>query len=174
MLLLGVLLAGCGAGPAARPPEATLPPPTATSAPPETVTVLEDGLAIIVPGYVLSCVADPTLSIPAAAGWKPLENYILQSHYLDDTFKFVFGMCDIPVCSPRVSPENPIYIGFPLYEHLGERQYTLENEAGTGTITVPDYRTIKPSGTVRLDVIYFLDQGCSQQRTYTTTRDLPN
>jgi hypothetical protein len=172
MIMLGMLLAGCGVSPAARPPEATLPPATATSAPPETVTVLADGLAIVVPGYQASCIGDPTLSIPAAAGWKPLEDFIMEHHYLDGTFKFVAAMCDVVVCS-RISPENPIYLGFPLYEYLGERQYSLESEGGTGTITVPDYRTVRPSGTVKLDVVYFLED-CGQPQIYTTILDLPN
>jgi len=173
ILVLGMLLAGCGASPASRPPSSTLPPATATSAPLETVTVLADGLAIVVPGYQASCISDPTLSIPATGGWKPLEDFIMEHHYLDGTFKFVAAMCDVVVCS-KVSPENPIRLGFPLYEYRGERTYLKNSEAGTYNLMVPDYRTVRPSGKVKLDVIYFLDQGCNQQRTYTTILDLPN
>jgi hypothetical protein len=173
MIMLGMLLAGCGVSPATRPPEATLPPATATSAPPETVTVLADGLQIIVPGYQASCIGDPTLSIPAGHGWKPLEDFIMEHHYLDGAFKFVAAMCDVVVCT-KVSLEAPIYLGFPLYEHLGERKYLKTSEAGTFNLMVPDYRTVRPSGMVKLDVLYFLDDTCSQPQSYTTILDLPN
>lgn len=172
IVLLAMLLAGCGAGPANRPSVATLPPPAATSAPAEYVTAFENGLSIVVPGYWSSCFADPTLSIKAADGWKPLKQIVMEPHYVENEHRWGVFWCDYPVCS-KVSLENPIRIDFPLYEYLG-KHHASKDEAGTTLATGPAYRTVRPSGTVKIDVTYFVDAACSQARNYATTLDLPN
>ncbi|MCA0350448.1 MAG: hypothetical protein LCH85_00500 [Chloroflexi bacterium] len=111
------------------------------------------------------------MSMQTANGWLPLEDFIMQPHYLDDKFKFVAGMCDVVVCD-KIDHEHPLTIGLPLYQHIGERKYLLDQ---TGTIEMrPAYRTVSPTQTVKLDLTYFLDDACSKQQTSSTIVDLSN
>lgn len=135
----------------------------------ESITIFSNYIAIVVPGYELTCLTDPVLSIQTANGWLPLEDFIMHPHYLDDKFNFVVGMCDVVGCN-KINHEHPLAIGLPLYQHIGERNHL--NDV-TGMIEpIPAYRTVYPTQTVKLDITYFLDDACTKQQTYSTTIDL--
>lgn len=134
----------------------------------ESITVFPDYIEIVVPGYELTCLTRQILSIQTADGWLPLEDFIMQPHYLDDKFKFVAGMCDVVSCNKI----DQLGIPLKLYEYVGERNHL--NDV-TGMIEpIPAYRTVYPTQTVKLDITYFLDDACTKQQTYSTIVDLAN
>ncbi|ABX04816.1 MAG TPA: hypothetical protein DEF47_21625 [Herpetosiphon sp.] len=164
-MLLLILTVGCSVNSKNSQPQPII---TETG---EHVTVFPNYIAIVVPGYELTCLTDPVLSIQTADGWLPLEDFIMQPHYLDDKFNFVAGMCDEVGCN-KINHEHPLAIGLPLYQHIGERKHLLDR---TGEIKMlPAYRMVSPTQTVKLDITYFLDDACSKQQTYSTTIDLSN
>ncbi|XSG77640.1 hypothetical protein ACP8Y2_11615 [Herpetosiphon llansteffanensis] len=135
----------------------------------ESVTVFSNYIAIVVPGYELTCLAEPFLSIQTDAGWHRLEDFIMGQHYLDDQLTTSFGMCDDVGCN-KIDQDHPVGINLKLYDHVGERQHLLDQ---TGAIEMlPAYRTVYPNQLVKIDVTYFPDADCTQQQTYTTTIDL--
>ena len=132
------------------------------------VTVFPNYIAIVAPGYELTCLNDPIASIQTANGWLPLEDFIMQPHYLDDILTTSFGMCDLAVCNKI----DQLGIPLKLYEYIGERKH-LDDDTGMIEL-IPAYRTVYPTQTVKLDITYFLDEACSKQQTYSTTIDLSN
>ncbi|MBM7845446.1 hypothetical protein [Herpetosiphon giganteus] len=88
----------------------------------KSLTVFPNYIAIIVPCYELTCLAEPFLSIQTDAGWHRLEDFIMGQHYLDDQLTTSFGMCDLVVCN-KIDQDHPVGINLKLYDHVGERQH---------------------------------------------------
>ncbi|KPL91946.1 hypothetical protein [Herpetosiphon geysericola] len=162
-MMLLVLMVGCSGS-----SDRKLPSPI-ISEDGASVTVFPDYIAIVVPGYELTCFTNSILSIQTAAGWQPLEDFIMQPHYLDDKFKFVVGMCDLVGCG-KIDHTHPLAVNLPLYEYVGERKHLSDLTGGIEML--PAYRTVYPTQLVKIDVPYFLDVACTQQQTYTATMDL--
>ncbi|WP_110516319.1 hypothetical protein [Herpetosiphon llansteffanensis] len=135
----------------------------------ESVTVFSNYIAIVVPGYELTCFTDPILSIQNDTGWQPLEDFVMQPHYLDDKFNFFIGMCDLVGCD-KIDHAHPLAVNLPLYEYVGERKHLSDLTGGIEML--PAYRTVYPNQLVKIDVTYFLDADCTQQQTYTAIIDL--
>lgn len=159
-MLLLILTVGCSVNANNSQPQPMI---TETG---EHITIFPDYIAIVVPGYELTCLTQQSLSIQTTDGWQPLEDFIMQPHYLDDKFNFVVGMCDLAVCNKI----DQLGIPLKLYQYVGKRNHL--NDV-TGMIEpIPSYRTVYPTQTVKLDITYFLDDACSKQQTYSTTIDL--
>ncbi|MBM7846406.1 hypothetical protein [Herpetosiphon giganteus] len=156
-ILILILTSGCSINAASNAP---------TPIPTHTATVSSDWISINMIGYELTCLNDPTVSIQTADGWKQVEYFIMQPHYLDGQFEWVAAMCDYVVCN-RISEQS---IRLPLYEYIGQRSYLLDREGAIHMI--PAYKTVLPPQTLSLSGSYFLDQDCTQQQTYSTTIDL--
>jgi hypothetical protein len=173
ILLLGILLIGCGASPAA-PPRTAPPPASPTPSPAnEQVELTPDSVLIDLRGYIQAC-QDPTRisAYDPVNGWREIEEPPRRkgaTHYIDG--KLIRSLtCDVLSCVSLAVANQPLRISRTASEYIGNRRVTLVDTAQS----IPEYRSVELSGTIKIDVGYFLDEGCTQPQTYTTTLDLPN
>ena len=118
---------------------------------------------LFINGYYETC-TDNTTVYKQADGWQKVSNELPSKglYYLDD--KFVgYGMCDVVVCQELPKSYT---VELVEYEKVGEKA----PPAGSGSTaeSLPVYQTIPLSSDIKIEVQYYSDKNCQNQKTSST------
>ena len=129
---------------------------------PEQDIVNDNKLQINIDGYIETCINEPNIFVNEGGNWRAADielpgkgMYFLDGEYIG------YGMCDVVVCDEI---RNPMEIELVEYVEVGERE-SLETEG----YIVSEFSTKQLSGEIKVELKYYTDSDCKDEKTFTTT-----
>ncbi len=156
VVILTILVAGTGC----RSPEIE---PGRHRVTPEVklVSVENDRAKLDVYGYIIECVAEPTLFAQDNDKWMRVEQFLpFELFYLDGEWFGAWGACDALGCDLVTGFQREVR--FVRYEQLGEQGAPEAEPDGR----YPVYRTVPVTGTLMIAMDVYEDDRCQLKRTF--------
>jgi hypothetical protein len=117
---------------------------------PESSYTIEDNTAIVnLQGYTGTCIYGPYIyenHSDGVSNYIPSHEYILNGEYY-------INLCDVVICEKITEPLNIPLLGYELI---------LDGE-------IPEYQTKELEGEIVIEITYFSDKDCNNEKEYIIT-----
>ena len=113
-------------------------------------------------GYFETCMDNESIYKRLNNSWQRISNELPSKglYYLDDKF-IGYGMCDVVAC---IEVPKPYTVPLAEYEKMGEK--IPPPESGSTATTLPVYRANSLGGEIKIEIKYFSDKNCQENKIF--------
>jgi hypothetical protein len=129
-------------------------------------TINNNTLEIYLSGYNQTCVGRTIVYIKNNETWREVKNPFTtmntEACYVDGQYR-QNSRCDVVRC---VKLKGPLKVELVEYVKVGMKEASEDHELLPGTM-VPVYKTVPLHGEIKIQLHYFIDSSCTEERIFT-------